>query len=115
MTRYDLSQRTCKFALDVYSACKPYKNRNLLKPYIFQLLKSSSSVGANYAEANGAGSKKDFRNKVSIARKEAQESHYWLKLLSETTGKKDKELNRLVTESLELTKILHTIRKNTSV
>ena len=49
-----------------------------------QLLRSATSVGANVSEAQYAQSKKDFVSKMSIARKEANESKYWLKLLSET-------------------------------
>jgi four helix bundle protein len=45
-----------------------------------QLVKSATSIGANYAEANNAASKTDFRNKIFIAKKEAAETKYWLEL-----------------------------------
>jgi len=49
-----------------------------------QLVRSSSSIGANYIEANNAASKSDFRNKIFIAKKEAAETRYWLRILSTT-------------------------------
>lgn len=56
---------------------------------IEQLTKSATSIGANYAEANNAASKMDFRNKIFIAKKEAAETRYWLELFAEFPGKKD--------------------------
>jgi len=46
------------------------------------LLRAGTSVGANYQEANGASSKKDFKNKIAICRKEIMETKYWLRMLS---------------------------------
>jgi len=53
-----------------------------MKPLISQLVRSSTSVGANYCEANGASSKKDFKNKIHICKKEVQESKHWLHMIS---------------------------------
>jgi four helix bundle protein len=50
-----------------------------------QLLRSSTSIGANVAEATDAFSKRDFAFKMSIAKKEARETHYWLRLLKESS------------------------------
>ena len=55
-----------------------FVNRNIID----QLIRSATSVGANYAEANGASSKKDFRNKIYFCKKESQEARYWLRMLS---------------------------------
>lgn len=49
---------------------------------VSQLIRAATSIGANYAEANNAASKQDFRNKIFIAKKEAAESRYWLRLFS---------------------------------
>jgi len=54
-----------------------------------QLVRSSSSIGANYIEANNAASKSDFRNKIFIAKKETAETKYWLNLLTEIVSDKD--------------------------
>lgn len=55
-----------------------------------QLIRSATSVGANYAEANNAASKTDFKNKIFIAKKEAAETKYWLILLADTAMNKQK-------------------------
>lgn len=71
-----------KFSLKIL---KLYKNLINEHEYIIskQLLRSSTSIGANVFEASAASSRKDFANKMSIASKEARETYYWLKLLDE--------------------------------
>ena len=80
-----------------------------------RVIKSATSVGANYEEAQGASSKQDFTNKVNISLKEIRESNYWLRLIKEL-NKESKELNSLISESEELKlilgKIVSTARKN---
>lgn len=85
-----------------------------------QLIRSGTSVGANMQEADAASSRKDFINKVTISKKEIQETNYWLKiiigaeLINNETNKK--EVLSLLNESEELIKIigsiLHRTRKN---
>ncbi len=75
-----------------------------------QVIRSSGSVGANYIEANEALSKKDFKFRVKISRKEAKESIYWLRLISETNDlPNQKEVKDLIQEATELKKILSAI------
>ena len=112
---YDLENRTRQFAVDVIKFCKTLRQNSISRPLISQLVRSGSSIGANYCEANGASSKKDFRNKIYICKKEAQESRYWLKLLKETFPDKDTDIDELLKEVEELIKILQTIAKNTSI
>lgn len=57
----------------------------ITRPLIDQLIRSATSVGANYAEANNAASKTDFKNKIFIAKKEAAEAKYWLILIRDVT------------------------------
>ena len=67
-------------------------------------------MGANYREANEALSKKDFLMRIKISRKEAKESHYWLRLNYETNDLKNTdEAERLIQEASELTKIFSAI------
>ena len=76
--------------------------------YIDQLISASSSVGANYIEANESLSKKDFVHRIKICRKEAKESEYWLELLK----LEEQELGRignLINESIKLRKIFGAI------
>ncbi len=78
-----------------------------------QLVRSGTSIGANMEEADGASSKKDFINKVIIARKEARETRYWLRLINEAEMinnlNNKKFLEELIQESHELMKILSAI------
>lgn len=77
-----------------------------------QLLRSSGSVGANYIEANEKLGEKDFKFRVKIARKEAKESGYWLRLLKEGNPTLN-QFNDLIQESDELRKILSSIINKT--
>ena len=80
-----------------------------------QLIKASGSVGANYREANNALGRKDFLMRIRISRKEAKESAYWLKLISETnTLENPAESTHLLREATELVKILSSIAQRSS-
>ncbi|MBI4039804.1 four helix bundle protein [Candidatus Daviesbacteria bacterium] len=80
--KYDLEERTAKFGEDIIELCKKAPKNEITLPIINQLIRSGTSIGANYAEASGASSKKDFRNKIFICKKEAIETKYWLRMLS---------------------------------
>lgn len=77
-------ERTSRFGLDVIRLCKLIRVSVINRRIIDQLIRSTTSVGANYMEANAASSRKDFANKIFICKKEAQESIHWLKMLLET-------------------------------
>jgi four helix bundle protein len=74
---------------------------------IDQLIRSSTSIGANYTEANNASSRADFKNKIYIAKKEAAETRYWLNVLSRLVPNED--FSKLQQEALELNLILQKI------
>lgn len=78
---YDLEERTARFAEEVVDLCKRISKTTVTIPIITQLLRSGTSMGANYAEANGASFRKDFHNKIHICKKEAIETKYWLRIL----------------------------------
>lgn len=99
---YDLAERTKQFSKDIIGIVKKISVNHLNRNIISQLLRSSTSIGANYREATAASSKKDFRNKIHICRKEAQETEYWIELLVETNPDYKKELQKLWKESHEL-------------
>ncbi|MFH1546004.1 MAG: four helix bundle protein [Patescibacteria group bacterium] len=105
MPDYDLAERTKKFSTEVIRVLKKIKFDQLNQNIIFQLLKSATSIGANYREANGASSKKDFKNKIAICRKEAQETEYWIELLAETNSENKNNLQKIWKEAHELTLI----------
>jgi len=105
---FDLEERTLAFAMAVREFVKMLPRSVANMEDGKQLVRSSGSVGANYIEANESLSRKDFVMRIKIARKEAKESGYWLKLIevSESLAEKRAMLER---EAVELTKILSSI------
>lgn len=104
-TKYDLEERTAKFGEDIIEFCKSIKQDALTKPLISQLIRAGTGVGANYMEANAASSKRDFRNKIFICKKEAQETKHWLRMMSRCVPEKKEMLRRIWQEAQELTLI----------
>ena len=76
-----------------------------------QLLRSGTSIGANVEEAIGGQSRKDFFAKLTIAYKEARESHYWIRLLKDTDFLSEIESKSLLTDIEEILKIIGSIQK----
>jgi four helix bundle protein len=108
---YDLEERMAKFGEDVIIFLRTIPRDEITRPLISQLIRSATSVGANYCEANEAASKKDFRNKVCIARKEAHESKHWLRMVAKAVLESAKKARELWKETHELTLILASITK----
>ncbi len=110
MKHYDLEDRTLKFAKDVRAFVKKLPKMISNTEDIRQLVRASGSVGANYIEANESLSKKDFRMRIKISRKEAKESRFWLRLV-DTNDQQDleKDRNVLVNEATELMNIFGSI------
>ena len=108
--RYDLDERTLRFARDVRAFIKTLPRTVANDEDARQLVRASGSVGANYIEANDSLSKKDFVMHIKISRKEAKESRYWLRLL-DTAGKESSEETRgsLIREATELMNIFGAI------
>ncbi|MCD6429124.1 four helix bundle protein [bacterium] len=80
-------------------------------PIIDQLIRAGTSVGANYMEANGASSKKDFKNKIHICKKESKETMHWLRMLAKAHNETKKECRKLWQEAKEYAKIFSSIIK----
>ncbi len=114
LRNYDLEERTTRFSEDVVEFCKKIKQDIISKPIISQLIRSGTSVGANYCEANGASSRKDFKNKIYICKKEIQEAKYWLRIIVKYNTAYRNEAAVLWQEAQELTlifgKIISTLR-----
>jgi four helix bundle protein len=108
--RYDLEDRTFEFARRVRAFVKGLPRTLCNIEDVKQLVRSSGSIGANYIEANEALSKKDFRMRVRISRKESKETRYWLRLL-DTQGDAalNTERDALVQEGTELMRIFGAI------
>ena len=86
MNKYDLEERTAKFGENIIIFCQSVKINTINRSLINQIIRSGTSVGANYCEANNASSRKDFRNKIYISKKELQETKYWLRMIGSCCG-----------------------------
>ena len=106
---YDLEERTKNFSKDVIGILKKINRDEYNRNIISQLIRSATSVGANYCEANGASSKKDFRNKIYICKKEIQETKYWIEMIATTNQEKREEYIRIWKEAHELNLIFNKI------
>lgn len=79
---YDLEERTVKFSENIIELVRNIKKDHINQNIIIQLARAATSIGANYCEANASSSKRDFRNKIYISKKEANETKYWLRILA---------------------------------
>lgn len=101
-----LKKRTKKFASDCWHLCTKFPVSREFNAYCNQLIRCSSSVGANYRAACRAKSNADFINKLKIVEEEADESMYFLELLMEVGNKEQNEIKRLHVEVNELLSII---------
>jgi len=102
MNKAELEQRTKEFSLQLIRFLESLPKNYLGEAMGKQLLKSGTSIGANYREANRAESKADFIHKLAIAEKEASETVYWLELMTEAGIGSRQEVARLLRETKEL-------------
>ncbi len=109
---YDLEERVAKFGENVIDFIKTLKTNTINNPLINQIIKSSTSIGANYMEANQAISKKDFKNKIHICRKESNETKYWFRMIAKANTEKSEQCRILWKEAHELTLIFAKISKS---
>ena len=110
---FDIKERTFKFGVRIVRLVNTLPRTVAGIEVGRQLVRSGTSIGANVEEADGAESKKDFIHKMGIARKEARETRYWLRIVRATDLSKDaQEVNYLLQESDELVRILSTIIKS---
>lgn len=109
--KFDLEDRTAKFGGRVVKFSFKIEKNTVTIPIISQLVRAGTSIGAMYCEASDAESGKDFKHKISIAKKEAHETRYWLKTLIEILENDQlrKEAEELYQEAKELHLILNAI------
>ena len=107
----DIPQRTFAFAARVIRLIRSLPKDVAGQVIARQVAKSATSVGANVEEAQGSHSKAEFARRMGIARSEARETFYWLRLIAESEMLPRDRLQDLVQESEELVKILTTIVK----
>ncbi|WP_317900150.1 four helix bundle protein [Aurantibacillus circumpalustris] len=109
-----LLDRTFYFGVNTLKFLKKLPEDYIYKIPKLQVGRSSISIGANYEEAQGAVSKRDFTNKIGISYKEARESHYWLRVLAELyeDPKYKKDFEIFLKESHDLKNIFAAIKKS---
>lgn len=108
-TKFDLEERTAAFGESIILFAKSVKIDAITKSLVDQIIRSATSIGANYMEANGGSSKKDFRNKIHICKKEAQETQHWLRMLGTALPDRKDELRVLWQKCHELVLIFQKI------
>jgi len=101
----DLKKRTKIFALNIIKLVEFLPNTKTAHVISNQILRSATSVGANYRAVCRAKSDKDFINKLKICEEECDETIYWLELIEESDLLKNETTNKLIKEADELTSI----------
>ncbi len=100
--KYDLEERTASFGEAVIALARKVPRDPVNDPLVNQLVRSGTSVGANYCEADDAVSKKEFRNKIGTCKKEARETKHWLRMIAKAESAKQDEARKLWREAKEL-------------
>ena len=106
---YSLSHRCFYFSKDVLLFIRECKYEKIHFSLFDQLVRSATSIGANIVEGKAGSSRKDWRKYYNIALKSANETKYWLYLIRETIIVSAAEINKLITEVNELSKIIASI------
>jgi four helix bundle protein len=99
---YDLAGRTQCFGSAILVYAREVPVTPVTRPLITQLVRAGTSVGANYCEADGAASRKDFRHRIAICRREARETCYWLEMLATALPGVQRGSTELLREAKEL-------------
>jgi len=115
--KYDLEERTARFGESIIGFVRTLAKDRVNDALVSQIVRSATSIGANYMEADGAESKKDFRHKIALCKKEAKETKHWLRMLAKANPDKKDECRIIWNEAQELTLIFSAIllpRKDTN-
>ena len=107
--KYDLEERTLEFGKNIIRLCKSLPGNTVNFRLIDQVVRSGTSIGANYREANETVTKKDFKFKISLCLRESKETIYWLELIKEANLDFQERINKLLQETKELVKIFAAI------
>jgi len=112
--KYDLEELTAVLGEKIIEFAK-FLQRNLINnSLISQVVRSGTSIGANYMEADAANTKKDFRYRISLCRKESKETKHWLRMIARANPAFINETRLLWKEAHELTLIFSAIINNKS-
>jgi len=111
--KFDLVERTARFGEEVIVFAKDLQDNLINRPLINQFIRSGTSIGANYMEADCAESKKDFQHKIGICKKESKETEHWLRMISKANPEKTTDCKKLWKEVHELVLIFSSIINKT--
>jgi len=106
---FDLEERTALFGEEIIKFSRKIPRSPTTISLISQLVRSGTSVGANYLEADDSESKKDFIHKISICRKESRETKHWLRMVAISEPNLKDDARKLWREAQELNLIFSTI------
>jgi four helix bundle protein len=106
---YNLEERTATFAERIIALCQQLSENSVSGQLVNQLVRAGTSIGANYCEADNAESRRDFRHKIGICRKESRETKYWLRLVAKAAPIIQQDARQLWTEATELNLIFSSI------
>lgn len=112
--KYDLEDRTTRFAEAIIDFAKRVALTAITEPLLKQLVRSGTSIGANYAEADDAESKKGFRYRIGICKRESRETKYWLRMIAHAAPAVKEEARSLWREAKELHLIFASIYRGRS-
>ena len=107
---FDLEERTAAFGESVIDFAQTIMLNPIITPLVSQLIKAATSIGANYCEADDAESKKDFRHKIGLCRKESRETKYWFRMIARGAPYAKEAARPLWHEANELNLIFSKIR-----
>ena len=79
---YDLEERTARFGEAIIAFARSIAADPVTEPLVKQLVRAGTSVGANYCEADDSGSKKEFRYRIGICKRESRETRHWLRMIA---------------------------------
>ena len=99
---YDLEERTAKFGEEIIAFAKKIPINDITRSLVDQIVRSGTSVGANYCEADDASTKKEFRQKIGYCRKESRETKHWLRMIVKAEPEFREEAKPLWQEAKEL-------------
>ena len=99
---FDLEERTARFGEAVVVFAKKLPRNVITLPLINQIIRSATSIGANYCEADDAQSKKEFLQKISACKKEARETKHWLRMIATAEPDLKEDMRTLWREAKEL-------------
>jgi four helix bundle protein len=111
---FDLEERTATFGKAVIRFAKTLPTTAVTRSIVSQLVRSATSVGANYCEADDAESRLDFKHKIGICKKEAREVGHWLRMAVEAVPEAKDAARPLWLEARELNLIFNAIVRTTN-